>query len=288
MQPYVAGNAAAALDATGHFRLAGPPAGDPTQIDRPLAERLAGLYARQWGPGFRKQWEKRRGGPIDPATLRVCGTTRYATSAFGSWGSALAADPRAAAVRRAYGPWWVVFLCGTTPAPQVVVAVSALSTDLTIEGDKIVLPPVGGEWFVSHGLPAARAAEPYEGVERAVQRASQATGRRVREVPAFVSPLRSEGWPTDARLQLVLDGPGIAKRADRRVVERDIFYWSARAEKTGQGFELASDTQPAEVEVQYPGPSPAEPGPWPVLTTRVSRKIDVPVVFDAVTIGGGE
>ncbi len=288
MRPYVTGSAAAALDATGHFRLAGPPVGDPTQIDRPLAERLAVLFARQWGPGFRQQWEKHRGGPIDIAAMRVCGTTRYAASAFGSWDPAVVADPLATAVRRAYGPWWVVFLCGSTPAPQVAVAVSALSTDLTIQDDEIVLPLVGGEWFVANGLPAARAAEPYEAAERAVQRVARATGRRVREVPVFVSPLRSEGWPTDARLRLVLDGPGTARRANQRLVERDVFFWSARAEKTGQGFELAADTQPANVEVQYPGPSPAEPGPWPLRTTRVSRQPDVPLVFEAVTIGGGE
>jgi hypothetical protein len=288
MQPYVTGNAAAALDATGHFQIAGPPAGDPTQIDRPLAERLAVLDARQWGPGFRQQWEKQRGGPIDITALRACGTTRYAESAFGSWDPAVVADPRATAVRRVYGPWWIVFLCGSKKDPQVIVAVSALSTDLTIEADEIVLPPVGGEWFVSHGVPPARAAEPYDGLERAVQRLAQATGRRVREVPVFVSPLRSEGWPTDARLRLVLDGPGTARRADQRIVERETFYWSARAEKTGQGFEVAADTQPADVDVQYPGPPPKEPGPWPHHTTRVTRQSDVPLVFEAVTIGGGE
>jgi hypothetical protein len=89
-------------------------------------------------------------------------------------------------------------------------------------------------------------------------------------------------------LRLVIDGHGAARRADRRIVERDTFYWSARAEETGQGFEVAADNQPTDLEVQYPGPPPAEPGPWPLLTTRVSRLLDVPVVFEAVTIGGGE
>ncbi len=288
MRPYVTGSAAAALDVTGHFQLAGPPAGDSTEIDRPLAERLAVLFVRQWGPGFRQQWEKHRGRPINLAALRVCGTPRYAVSAFGSWDPAVVADPLAAAVQRAYGPWWIVFLCGTSPAPQVVVAVSALSTDLAIQDEQIILPPVGGEWFVGHGLPAARAGDPYEAVEHAVQRVAMATGRRVREVPVFVSPLRAEGWPSDARLRLVLDGPVFAKRRDQRLVEREIFFWSSRAEKTGQGFEMAADIQPDDVEIQYPGPSPAEPGPWPFRTTRVARLPDVPVVFEVVTIGGGE
>ena len=198
----VVGPAADALGADGQLRLAvvAPNQTARTEISESQARKLAQAYVLTHARGERKILERDHGGPINLDALHVCGRVWYASSAF----EPLPSDVPAA-FHRIYGPWWLVTLCGPGEAPQVSVAVSAYSTELTIRSDgRLAYPPEFGEEMHVLGIPTKLAAGVPSAPERAVSIAARLTGVRVAGVPELIAPPPGQ-FPQTARWRLPLE-----------------------------------------------------------------------------------
>jgi hypothetical protein len=98
--------------------------------------------------------------------------------------------------RNAVGPYWIVRLCAPAGDVPVVLAVSATSGFVTIDGRLQSSPsPTGmGNEFVSVAIPRGTPVYPLE-PEAVVAAAFRKTGRRVSEIPVFVGRVADYGRP---------------------------------------------------------------------------------------------
>ena len=209
---WVIGAAAAALDARGRFVL--PAAPEATgELSRAQATALGAAYVTTFGPaGLLDAWEQDQGAAIDVAQLRPCPRTVYAATPY-----VAPADDVLVQIRRYVGAQWLVSLCDPAGASVVSVAVSALATDVRVEGGRIVTQPV--QAFFSVGIPAAVGEVPFAPAA-AVDLAARATGRRITEVPVLVrAPIPYAAQV--AKWRLVLDGP-VWVRGTRSGVRRQV------------------------------------------------------------------
>jgi hypothetical protein len=248
----VTGAAAAGLTAAGKFKLGGPPADATAQISRARAEELAAIWPGQFGVWIRPRLEREHGAAVDLANLRVCGETVYAESPYEPVEATLARKLAVGVYRRVFGPWWITQLCGVQGKPEVILAISAYASDLSIEGGKIQMPSVGGEWFAHEGIPRSLQVPLLPSAELAAVETAKRTGRRVAEVPQLVIPSRPDGFPYHARWRIVLEDVAAATRIkDGSRKESREFYFGRRPAQPSAGFEIPSDTQPDQVTVQY-------------------------------------
>lgn len=238
------GEAASHLRSDGTLNIDGAPAIGVPQIDADQAGRLAHVWALRSGSMVLRQLEQEHGGKVDIPSLHPCGRTLYAGSAF-----ALLPPTEDPTVRRGYGPWWLVNLCGHAGDPEISVAVSALATDLQIQRGRLVFPDVAvtGEYFHWLGIPLGQASLQIS-PEEAVVGAASVTHRRVAQLPELV--ITGIDLPGLARWHLSLDSSstvlvhgGGYRTAKDAFVSRDA---AGRSLTT-----IAQPLQPDSVPVSY-------------------------------------
>lgn len=179
----VTGAAAAALDDQGRFVLSRPESGPYVEISGPRALELASAFLNQYGHIGVGVYEDDRGAKINLKELRPCPRVVYALSAYE------AAPPVASLfMRKMLGSHWLVSFCGRSGMPEVMIAVSAHNTDVTVENGRLVEPGQMGANFRSMGVPVGVQLPPSP--ETAVLLAATSTGKRVSEVPVYTMPLR--------------------------------------------------------------------------------------------------
>lgn len=266
--PYVGGNALAALDADGHFRLDRqlPPTPHPS-IDASAARDIAQGVIRSWytNPnattlpglgGLVESAEGQRGAPIDWPSIRPAERLPFLAE------SHLLPLPDSAGnpAIRTYGPHYLV------PFEQrgewvLVVSVSAHSTNVFLSDDGFIRRrdnlDGGGEFGVTGISILFNGLQIPPAPERAVQFAFQRTGVPVIEVPRLGTP--GNYWEANgARWQLQLERPVQFERlADGAPVTTSVIYVAAFS----FGFDrlLSENWTPGPVGLRLMVPAPDQP-----------------------------
>lgn len=122
---------AAQLDASGKFVFAVPENGDVPWITAQRARDLAVAYWKGYGPSVRSALAEERDANVS-ANLVPCRRVFLAESGYEAF--ALDVHP---AVRRTFGPVWLVSLCHGSEQ-QVAVAISVEAVDVTIDDGGII------------------------------------------------------------------------------------------------------------------------------------------------------
>jgi hypothetical protein len=236
IRPYVAGEAAAALSASGTFPYAGPTHDRGERMISPeRAGELALAYVRAFGQFFHRSWEKDAGRSIHLPSLRVDTRVFFAEAPYGRFPE----GPFHPAYRKIFGPEYIVTLTdGRTPV--LLVGVSAYNTDVAIdERGLVVTPPDGGSEFTSFGIPSDTSVYTHLTPERAVARVGHRTGARVLSPPVLLQ-MSAFHHPVLAVWRLSLDRPvpvrTVSGAAQKKV--RDVYL-------NGRGqYLMPADEQP--------------------------------------------
>ena len=211
--PFLTPGLAASI-ADNHIPIAAPIVPPGTAIiSAERATALAIAYAKQFGPYVRNDLEAFRGARIDWSTLATSDDVMVVQSAYEP------VDPSAPELlRKAAGPYYLVTLL-QGDRPTLIVAVSALATDVDLVGGRIRRPVVRGHEFSLGAIDLSGRGRPVS-VEEAVRIAGTATGARVAAIPT----LRSRGiqWsPRTGYWTVQLDRPvPVASPTGVRVVGR--------------------------------------------------------------------
>ena len=222
------------------------------QISAQQAARLATPVAKSFLPLLASFFNEQRGKPIAYSKLVVCGDILYGEPTF----ERLLIDDsieNAHPLQKALGPWWLVKLCAEG-GPQVQIAVSSYSTDLSISstGD-IVFPAIGGNDFIAEGIPVKGQEKELPTAEAAVVLAAELTGHRVSAVPRLILPFYMDDSPFGARWYIQLDAPSRMRNSEGKIFETsEIFISRIRATRTpGSRLWSADEPQPDFVEVTF-------------------------------------
>jgi len=286
MSTIVTGRAAANLDGNGRFRLKGPPESGARQLAEREAKALAELWPEQFGAWIRPALEREHGGSIEFALLKVCGRPLYAESPFEPFDSDIITDPMAAVAQRVFGPWWLFNLCNASDIPQVSLAVSAYSTDLTIKDGRLDGPVLGGEWFSAEGIPLGAADEFILSPERSAERVASQSKRRIRDVPRLIIPLRREGFPNHPYWMLELEESVSVQSKAGHLREENRLYIGRRPTGHSNTLAVAALDQPAELPISYPSNIRvgAPKGPREYRVVRARRRVELPISYEPVTL----
>lgn len=185
VRPYVTGAAAENVGTDGLFVFPGPvsPSGLPI-VTPERARDLAASTVLSFGPALKKHWEEDRGRTMDITRLRPEPRAFFASTPY-----AVFPDGFHPASRRAFGPYYLVRM-GTERGAELIIAVSAYSTDVGIEEDgRLDLPLLSGMHFLTAGIPldSTRAGRPSPLTpEHAVVLVSRMTGARISMVPELM------------------------------------------------------------------------------------------------------
>jgi hypothetical protein len=242
---------AASVQSDGKLQLAGVPNTGRPQISAVQAGALAVALAKFNLPFDNALFDSQHGGPIEYQRLTVCGPTPYAAAAFQRLSMDDPASP-ALPMQKALGPFWLVTLCGPAGDPQLNVAVSAYSTDLSVNSSgQVVFPAIGGNDFLPEGIPAGQPSDLLPSPEAAVVLAAKLSGRRVAALPELIAPFYQLDSPLGARWHLHLDGAAHMQTADGRAIDVLDMYVSRKPENGNPGSMTwtADANQPADVQV---------------------------------------
>ena len=168
------------LDGDGHFRATYPPEPEPSEITEGQARELAAFWVSDLAKFVVSSLEEQHGGTINVAALRDCGRIYYGRTPYEPLDAAVPAS-----LKRAFGSWWYVPLCGGS-TPQVLLFVSTESRGLIdwING-RSPSEPLGGH-FRWAGIPDGAVAKRLLSPEEAVQSAWQLTGARASRQPELI------------------------------------------------------------------------------------------------------
>jgi hypothetical protein len=276
--------AAAANVKDGEFQFASAPTPSSIpQITGSQAEAIALAWRAPFGTPRKDYLSQEHGAAVEPERLAVCGRTYYAASAFDPPPASVASNPFQLATARAFGPWWLVRLCGPDGMPAVVLAISAYDSDLTIENGSLVLPTRGGNWFLAQAVPPGIKEWPLT-PEDAATRTAGWTQRRITEVPTLVAPPFINGRPHDARWLLSLEAPapGLTEAT------KTLYAWQVPGLVDVQ-LGVAGASQPDEMTGYYlanpptPGRPPARQDFAPLT---FHRRPDIAVHVSEVSLNG--
>jgi hypothetical protein len=188
----------------------------------------------------------------------VCPRVYYAETPYGSL-----SPETPSALHKFLGSMWMVPLCGANGSPQIELAVSALNTDVRVDGEKVFLPPVGGNSFFA--MPVTIDPNALLTPERAAVVLAAATGRRVARVPELVLPGRP--WaPQLNRWKFTLEAPAAVRRSTdgKKVLTAELYLGPSLQ---GRGLTLFIGGPPAtptfESGAPLPRSGPALPGSKP-------------------------
>ena len=281
-QVIVTGNALASLQ-DGRFQLTPSPLSTAIEINAARAEALALAWRLDFGQWLRGSLSADRGSAVEPEKLAVCRRTLYAESTVEPDLTRLV-DMRSAAFVRAHGPWWLVSLCGADQDLHVILAVSAYSTDLTIENGRILAPAIGGVWFFALGVPPG--VEMVVSPEEAAITAAQLSGHQVTTVPRLIAPPLTLGAPQMARWQVELDGPvRVRPQGSSNDESTQTLYVSGRLMDRGRAVHVPAKVQPDVFAATYDAAAvvgePARPAEYREFEMR--RRNAVPAAFTLVS-----
>jgi hypothetical protein len=281
---YTAGPARENLVA-GHFVLPTPKVGVVPEIDRQKAHELTLAWLADLAPFLAAALSEDRGAAIDLTRLAICRETFYAGSSFVLDNPNTMADPFYAAAVRPFGSQWVVSLCAPGSRLEVSLAVAALSTDLQVVNGHLSGPRVGGNWFVSLGVPVGLAVLPPR-AEEAVLLAAIATGRRIVNVPELVARGPRQGIPQVSFWRLQLESPATVERQGGTGVVNTSELFVGRLEvRRSLALFIAAADQPSKDSVWYTIIDTVNVPPNPDVQQLlvVDRRADVPSNFEEVT-----
>ncbi len=280
----VTGPAAEALVATGRFETVHTPTpGGLPEISEAEARRHATAWIRDHGQPWKRFLEEGHGAPVDVEALEPCERPYYAASPFEPL-------PREVPLptHRAYGPYWLVTLCGAAGGPQARLAVSAYNTDILDEAGRYKhVHHGGGEYSVSP-IPKDEAARRFATPEDAVRMVAEVTGRAIRRAPELVRGLEGPGW---SHWRIVTDGSAQARRAKNgTVVETDEFFVglvydpeSLAFTRTHPAVAVLSADQPDEISFTYISEfRPGVPADQAIIESQgtARRRVDMPLRVD--------
>lgn len=214
------------------------------EISRNKARRLAEFWVEDHDRINKKHYEERRGGAIAWEDLKACGRTLHVSSPVED----LEAAPRSA--QRTVGPWWLVNLCATGE-PQINVAVSALSTEVTIEDGRLEAPD-RSNLLMPLAIPQTTSRQNIllTAPEAALGQARKRLSGPVKREVEFVSI--PGVYPQFARWRITTESPVTVKvQGSSEPVTSKIFYYGfVRGKKDGQ-LSVPSDDGPQEVTVGF-------------------------------------
>ena len=213
------GDALAALGPDGRF-LKQPvesPAGVARTWSQSEAEAFVMLFWKTFGSSYREDVEARRGAPIDPAALRVCGNSLLAES---TWES----PPREELTlyRAHIGARWIVPLCQGS-SPQVLISVAALLAELMPPRGVLSSPELLNAGLSITGIPAGSALA--MSAEQAASVVASTTRLRVTKVPRLMradAPL--SGWWAMWAVEVEQPVEVRGARSGRARQTRTVFY----------------------------------------------------------------
>jgi hypothetical protein len=273
----ITGPAATRLTTRGTLTLDPTPDIGVPQIDSAAAAALATAWAHQHA-AYLPLLARQHGAPITASTLHPCGRMYYVESAF----QLLPAQPDPA-MRRSFGPWWLVTLCGADSDPQVAMAVSSLATDLQVKRGKIAYPPGGGEYFHWMGVPVGMTAWPMD-PEHAVVAGANATHRRVASVPHLIVATQ---LPQLARWRLTLDSSSLVQTRHGQTTATEV-YVAADPRVGGSSTLVPSAHQPATVsffESSGEASTPHRGAMRPQQQAFLSVRPGIALSLDTVAVG---
>ena len=238
VRQYVTGEAAALVDASGHFQVRDTIAISalPTiGADRARNLALGYLKTFAWpdaavGSAIGVGLEKQHGGPIN-INMLTPGNVVLAQSTYED-----VAGSAPAFFRNTVAPRFIVRLTQGTN-PTVAVAVSAFATDVQLGNGKVVLPDSSGGEFYAYGNPqGAGFLEPI-GPERAAVAVAKASGALVTKVPELLLP-HEDYYFTYARWKVTLDREvAFARRETGEITRSAVVYIGLAYTLPGGKFE---------------------------------------------------
>ena len=282
---WVAGDAAAALTETGSVQTAEPSRRAYPQLTRHAAVRLAEAWIQRFGVNYSELVSRDRAAAVDVRALDPCLDGHvYAESPYQD----VAADV-STAVRREYGPYWIIALCTSEREKVATLAVSAFASESVFVPEPRGQRPVqlGNEYFVG-GVPRAWGDFPI-GPEAAIKLAYMATHERVVSQPMLVQRALPNA-PQAALWRLRIERPARVRMVDSgdsglRTVS-EVFVGMSRGQAR---IYIAVDIQPSAVEVVSPvrlapkGVSTAAIAPE-VADVVVGRRDGFPLTFAEVVV----
>ena len=284
----VTGSASGALGPDGQFHIAASPA--PGEVSRAQAEQFASAYAHQFSPFLRGELEAAHGGSIDFASLHVCGAARYAESPFGQLPATIPPI-----YHRFFGSWWIIGFCDHGELPAVSVAVSALSTSLTIENGRLRLPAQGGgNYFRTVGVPQRWGAPVASSPERAALTVARAAGRRIAAPPELIAPDPRDGYPQGALWRIQLDSSATLRevRSGARRSVAEVYFGAGRTVGRAAGSDTGAvfaaslrDTEPYRARIDF---NVATGRPPSVREVELPRRPGYVVRIEKATVSTGE
>jgi hypothetical protein len=271
VRSWVAGAAAQALDANGHFVFPPPEIATPFPvITEARARDLAAAYVWTFAtnPGFASLLQVQRGGAsTDLSAPEPASRVEFAESPYEP-----VTTETSAPSRRSYGPFFVVRML-ERGMPFLSLRVSAYATDVNIANGMLVFPSHSGGEFDWFGIPPAIVDQNPISPEVATETVAKATGAKVDEVPVLVAPHRDYAFQF-ARWKLRLDRPVTLRvvSSGRQVLGREVYVGLSLGPREPAVFYVPTETQPTRDTV------PLAP---PVV---LSIRPNYPVAFERVTI----
>ena len=237
LEGMVAGAAAASLDTEGRFRLAPPESSSVPILTDQQALAIAAAWPKDFGYHILPFLEETRGGRINISALTPCNSPYYADGAY-----EVPVAGVADRFTRPYGAWWIISLCGRGGTPEVSLAISATSTDVSVDQNGIVLPAHSGNNFFAVGVPKHWNGPIGESAEAAVARAFGHTKKRIISVPQLIALSPRQGYPQGAFWRIRLEGPVTLTESlsGRQVTTQEVFVGPRRFAGVGNEQEEVS------------------------------------------------
>lgn len=209
---------AAGLTPNGRFVLPPSVVNPPGQLNEAQAKSIAMQYVNDVASSRLSEWSSAHGGAIQPKVLVPCDRALYAANPYTSLSSANVSEITA----RTFDAHWVVPMCGRAGRVEIVVALSALATEL-IENLGSALPlPWERSDVMSFGVPIQAAGSMFS-PEGAALYAYTAAGKRVSSIPELVMTPMPQApvlvrWRLDLEAPVTLTGVHSAVSRDRATV----------------------------------------------------------------------
>jgi hypothetical protein len=208
------------------------------------AEGRAPLWVRNYAEFLTPLWSEALGRKPELSAVRPCKRTLHVRSPF-----LPIALPVVRATQSPFGPYWLVFVCDRDGLAGVV-AVSAIATDVTVEGQDLRFPRARGGEFKAVPLTEDQYRDWYS-PEVAVRTAATVSGRRVASVPYLEASRYNIGGALAPvwRMKAESDFPVRAVRSGTEREVSDLFIG-----RTGDIDEQARGAISARSEFIVPSP----------------------------------
>jgi hypothetical protein len=261
------------------------------ELSAPEARVLAGAYLRTFAEPLELTWGAILGRVVAATDLRPCERALYARSPYGPLPRELVRPSHSA-----LGSYWLVFLCEASE-PRIVVAVSAVATDLKVRDGIIEYPAIRGGEFRTMPLEPGTYEARFS-PEAIARRAALLTRRRVAAAPTLEAARIYSGGPLAAMWRLRAERPFRAKGArSQRLAEHEEILIGITGDRDAQfRGDLASEATLLMPTLEQPdGDSIVTFSRAEVLADRESpitllarRRTDAALVFETAEVADDE